>query len=201
MPRLDSRMYARGIWAQNVAIVNTKCYIPVSAPAIWLMGLPNLFRPYDFIGRRAPRQIPYRNALRRHDLHRRRHQRRRADPFFRAGRCHAGHAGPCRARAGVPARQPRRPHPLHHAAHRRTPPGRPVRGEGAPDNAGQALYLGGVRGHLVGASYPAHDRRRCGSSRRGERQTERGVEPAMTESAGKLKTGSPDSNGERLKPE
>ena len=172
MPRLDSRMYARGIWAQNVAIVNTKSYIPVSAPAIWLMGLPNLFRPCDFIGRRAPRQIPYRDALRRHDLHRRRHRRRRADPFFRAGRCHAG---PCRAmpdsrvpacRPG-PARQPRRPHPLHHA-HRRTPPGRPVRGEGAPDNARQTLYLGGVRGHLVRA------RRRTtagvAGSRGGERQ-------------------------------
>ena len=162
MPRLDSRMYARGIWAQNVAIVNTKSYIPVSAPAIWLMGLPNLFRPCDFIGRRARRQIPYRNALRRHDLHRRRHQRRRADPFFRAGRCHAAQPRP-----GVPARQPRGPHPLLHA-HRRTPPGRPVRGEGAPDNARQTLYLGGVRGHLVRA------RRRTtagvAGSRGGERQ-------------------------------
>ena len=52
------------------------------------------------------------------------------------------------------------------AEHR--PAGRPVRGEGAPDNAGQALYLGGVRGHLVRA------RRRTtagvAGSRGGERQ-------------------------------
>ena len=64
--------------------------------------------------------------------------RDRAMPDSRVPACRPGSRA-ARIRCSMPT-----------AAHRRTPPGRPVRGEGAPDNARQTLYLGGVRGHLVG---------------------------------------------------
>ena len=144
-------MYARGIWAQNVAIVNTKSYNTGFGACDLAYGPAEPFSALRFhrttraaanpLSRRAtaarPSSTPPSTPPRR--------------PVFscRTMPCRAmpGHAG--QPRAGVPARQPRGPHPLHHA-HRRTPPGRPVRGEGAPDNARQTLYLGGAKRHLVG---------------------------------------------------
>ena len=121
----------------------------VSAPAIWLMGLPNLFSALRFSG----------PAISSDD------ERRGKSPIETrcGGTTFIDAAAPTRCfvrdrampDSRVPtfrAGQPRGPHPLLHAQ-RRTPPntaehrpaGRPVRGQGAADNAEQALYLDGAK--------------------------------------------------------
>ena len=121
-------------------------------------GRPVVRRPHPHQpGRRARRQIPYRDALRRHDLR----QRPRRSPAI------SSRTTPCRTAACSPSRRAaarlRIRCYMHTSEHR---PAGLVRRQGTPDYAEQALYLGSVRGHLV------RQRRRAAVEHAGGREIE-----------------------------